>query len=171
MYWFSEQSFTSSTISDYNDTYNILYSLCIMPNNHSYSILYSTTQYPILRGNSWKLSELCTLICPQITVNDLQNLFDKIIVFQMDLSSIYHSFYIFITIICRGYIYIFHNIVFILFALTSSTRQIFPFFNQPLPPNFSLLPRSHFSNPSKSPLFLHKSHFSLISSKKTLRRK
>lgn len=55
------------------------------------------------------------------------NRFDHNIVFQIDLSSIYHSFYIFITILCRGYIYIFHNIVFILFALMSSTRQISPF--------------------------------------------
>lgn len=29
-----KRSFTSSPISDYNDTYRILYSLCIIPNNH-----------------------------------------------------------------------------------------------------------------------------------------
>ena len=121
-----KQSFIDSPISDYNDTYNILYGLCIIPNNYSCSIQYPITQYHILCGNSWKLSALLILICLQIIYNYLQNLFDKIIVFQIDLSSIYHSFYIFIAILCRGYIYIFHNIVFILFALMSSTRQISP---------------------------------------------
>lgn len=112
-----KQSFISSPISDYNDTYNILYSLYTISNNH-------ITQYPILYGNSWKLSTLLILICLQIIYIHLQNLFDKIIVFQMNFYSIYYSFYIFITILCRGYIYIFNNIVFILFALMSSTRQI-----------------------------------------------
>ena len=87
-----KQSFIGSPISDYNDTYNILYSLCIMPNNYSCGIQYPITQYPIPCGNSWKLSALCPLICLQIIYNHLQNLFDKIIVFQIDLSSIYHSF-------------------------------------------------------------------------------
>lgn len=71
-----------------------------------------------LHSAPWSTYKLFTII--------YKNSFDKIIVFQIDLSSIYCSFYIFITIVCRGYIYIFHNIVFILFALMSSTRQISP---------------------------------------------
>ena len=132
-----------------------------------YIQLWHPIPYHIVSYTTWKQLEIIRtlpLVCPQITVNDLQNLFDKIIVFQIDLSSIYHSFYIFITIICRGYIYIFHNIVFLLFALTSSTRQIFPFFNHSLL-QLSLFPHSHSLNPSKSPLFLHFHYFSLISSK------
>lgn len=57
-----KQSFISNPISDYNDTYNILYSLCIMPNNYSCGIQYPIAQYPILCGNSWKLSVLLILI-------------------------------------------------------------------------------------------------------------
>lgn len=71
-----------------------------------------------LHSASWSVPKLFTII--------YKNSFDKNIVFQIDLSSIYHSFYIFITILCRGCIYIFNNIVFILFALMSSTRQISP---------------------------------------------
>ena len=41
-------------------------------------------QYPIPCGNSWKLSALQRLIFLQIIYNHLQNLFDKIIVFQID---------------------------------------------------------------------------------------
>lgn len=62
-----------------------------------------------LHSAPWSTYKLFTII--------YKNSFDKIIVFQIDLSSIYHSFYILITIVCRGYIYIFHNIVFILFCL------------------------------------------------------
>lgn len=71
---------------------------------------------------------------------------------------------------CRGYIYIFHNIVFILFALMSSTRQISP--SHFLIHYFSIIQitSSQFLpfplNPSKSPLFLHFHYFSPISSKK-----
>lgn len=154
---------TSSPISGYDDTYRILYSLYIISNN-------PIPWYPILHGNSWKLSTLLILICLQIIYIHLQNLFDKIIVFQIDLSSIYNSFYIFITIVCRGYIYIFHNIFFILFALMSSTRQIshshFLIYYFPIPPiTFSqFFPFS--LNPSKSPLFLYFHYFSPISLKK-----
>lgn len=80
----------------------------------SHSILY----YMAIVGNY----QNSALVWSKIIYNLLQNLFDKIIVFQIDLSSIYHSFCIFMTIVYRGYIYIFYNIVFILFALTSSTR-------------------------------------------------
>ena len=41
-------------------------------------------QYPIPCGNNWKLSTLQRLIFLQIIYNHLQNLFDKIIVFQID---------------------------------------------------------------------------------------
>ena len=85
-----KRSFTSSPISDYNDTYNILYSLCIIPNNYSCSIQYPITYYPILCGNSWKLSALLILIYLQIIYNHLQNLFDKIIVFQMNFYNFNH---------------------------------------------------------------------------------
>lgn len=72
-----KQSFASSPISDYDDTYRILYRLCIISNNH-------IMQYHILCGNSWKSSALLILIYLQIIYNHLQNLFDKIIVFQID---------------------------------------------------------------------------------------
>lgn len=89
-----KQSFIGSPISDYNDTYNILYSLCIIPNNYSCSIQYPITQYHILCGNSWKLSALLILICLQIIYNHLQNLFDKIIVFQIDFYIFNHVIFI-----------------------------------------------------------------------------
>lgn len=89
-----KQSFASSPISDYDDTYNILYILCIMPNNYSCSIQYPITQYPIPCGNSWKLSALQHLIFLQIIYNHLQNLFDKIIVFQIDFYIFNHVIFI-----------------------------------------------------------------------------
>ena len=119
-----------------------------------------------LHSAPWSTYKLFTII--------YKNSFDKIIVFQIDLSSIYCSFYIFITIVCRGYIYIFNNIVFILFALTSSTRQIspshflihyFPIFNH-------FLPISSFSLKSiKIPTILTLSLLFSYLIKKTLRRK
>ena len=82
-----KQSFIGSPISDYNDTYNILYSLHTISNN-------PITQYPILYGNSWKLSALQRLIFLQIIYNHLQNLFDKIIVFQIDFYNFNHVIFI-----------------------------------------------------------------------------
>lgn len=158
-----KQSFIGSPISDYNDTYDILYSLYIISNN-------PITQYPILCGNSWKLSALCPLICLQIIYNHLQNLFDKIIVFQIDLSSIYNSFYIFITIVCRGVYLHISQYIFYTFCLdvfnTPNTSLSFLIYYFPIPPiTFSqFFPFS--LNPSKSPLFLHFHYFSLISLKK-----
>lgn len=52
------------------------------------------TQYPILCGNSWELSALLILICLQIIYNYLQNLFDKIIVFQIDFYIFNHVIFI-----------------------------------------------------------------------------
>ena len=89
-----KQSFISNPILDYNDTYNILYSLCIMPNNYSCGIQYPIAQYPILCGNSWKLSVLLILIYLQVIYNHLQNLFDKIIVFQIDFYIFNHVIFI-----------------------------------------------------------------------------
>lgn len=158
-----KRSFTSSPISDYNDTYRILYSLYTISNNH-------ITQYPILYGNSWKLSVLLILICLQIIYNNLQNLFDKIIVFQIDLSSIYHSFYIFITIVYRGVYLHISQYSFYTFCLdVFNTPNISLSFFNPLFSNFSItffqfLPFP--LNPSKSPLFLHFHYFSPISLKK-----
>lgn len=109
-----------------------------------------------------------------IIYNHLQNSFDKIIVFQIDLSSIYHSFYIFITILCRG-IFTYFTIYFLYFLLWCLQHaKYLPLIFNPLFSNFSttffqFLPFS--LNPSKSPLFLHFHYFSPISLKKTLRRK
>lgn len=89
-----KQSFIASPISDYNDTYNILYSLCIIPNNYSCGIQYPITQHPIPCGNSWKLFALQHLIFLQIIYNHLQNLFDKIIVFQIDFYNFNHVIFI-----------------------------------------------------------------------------